>query len=173
MLTSAALYREHARRVSAWAARLTNYRHAADVEDMVQEVFLRAHRALGTFRGESEVTTWLYRITLNVVRMQMRKARSRSTCELDDEIPSPCPSPESNCEHEERVQLLREALESIPASQRHVLVLFELEGHSGEEIAKLFNVKISTLWVRLSRARKTVTDALSSAHEPHDFESDG
>ena len=70
------LFRTHARRVERWAQRLGGPR--ADVADIVQEVFLAAHRHAGRFRGEASVTTWLYRITANEVRMRRRRARLRA-----------------------------------------------------------------------------------------------
>jgi RNA polymerase sigma-70 factor (ECF subfamily) len=163
-LTSAGLYREHAQRVAAWASRLGGPRRGADLEDVVQEVFLRVHRALPGFRGEAEVTTWLYRITENVVRARMRKERLRKFFGFDGtsyeeksaEVPSPRPTPEGDLEHRERAKMLYDALDNVPATYRNSFILFEIEGLPGEEVARLVGVKLPTLWVRLSRAREHV-----------------
>jgi RNA polymerase sigma-70 factor (ECF subfamily) len=163
-LTSAGLYREHAQRVAAWASRLGGPRRGADLEDVVQEVFLRVHRALPGFRGEAEVTTWLYRITENVVRARMRKERLRRFFGFDGttrdgetaDVPSPRPTPEGDLEHRERARMLYDALDRVSETYRNPFILFEIEGLPGEEVARLVGVKLPTLWVRLSRAREQV-----------------
>jgi RNA polymerase sigma-70 factor (ECF subfamily) len=167
-LSSAALYREHAQRVAGWASRLGGPRRGADLEDVVQEVFLRVHRALPGFRGEAEVTTWLYRITENVVRARLRKERLRrffgfdggSSEKAEREVPSPRLTPEGDFERSERARLLYDALDRIPESYRNPFILFEIEGLPGEEVARLVGVKLPTLWVRLSRAREQVANEL-------------
>jgi RNA polymerase sigma-70 factor (ECF subfamily) len=167
-LTSAGIYREHAQRVAAWASRLGGPRRGADLEDVVQEVFLRVHRALPGFRGEAEVTTWLYRITENVVRERMRKERLRRFIGFDGstrsgpgddptaDVPSPRPTPEGDLEHRERARMLYDALDRVSETYRNPFILFEIEGLPGEEVARLVGVKLPTLWVRLSRAREQV-----------------
>src|SRR5262245_13697994 len=72
---SGEVYRLHADRVARWVARLGG--PAVDVEDTVQEVFVKVHRLLAQFRGDAELTTWLYRITENVTRARRRKERVR------------------------------------------------------------------------------------------------
>lgn len=169
-LTSEVLFRDHAQRVAGWAGRLGGPRRGADLEDVVQEVFLRVHRALPGFRGEAEVTTWLYRITENVVRARMRKERLRRFFGLevstrDDgyetaHVPSPAPTPEGDFEHRERARRLYDVLDRLPDIYRSPFILFEIEGLPGQEVARLTGVKLPTLWVRLSRAREQVTSAL-------------
>jgi RNA polymerase sigma-70 factor, ECF subfamily len=163
VLSSAELFRQHAQRVAGWASRLGGPRHGADLEDVVQEVFLRVHRALPGFRGESEVTTWLYRITENVVRARRRKERvlrffglDGSVAPSDDDLPSPRPSPEGDLERKQRARMLYDALDRIPEIYRSPFILFEIDGLPGEEVARLVGVKLPTLWVRLSRARDQV-----------------
>jgi RNA polymerase sigma-70 factor (ECF subfamily) len=168
-LSSAGLYREHAQRVAAWASRLGGPRRGADLEDVVQEVFLRVHRALPGFRGESEVTTWLYRITENVVRARMRKERLRRFFGLEggrekdeaEDVPSLRPSPEGDLEHRQRARMLYDALDRMSDLYRNPFILFEIEGLPGEEVARLVGVKLPTLWVRLSRAREQVQAELT------------
>ncbi len=170
-LSSATLYREHAQRVAVWASRLGGPRRGADLEDVVQEVFLRVHRALPGFRGEAEVTTWLYRITENVVRARMRKERVRRFFGLEvptgvepsheREIPSPRPSPEADAVRTERARILYDVLDAMSPIYRNPFILFEVEGLPGDEVARLVGVKLPTLWVRLSRAREQVAVALA------------
>jgi RNA polymerase sigma-70 factor (ECF subfamily) len=168
VLSSAALYREHAQRVAGWASRLGGPRRGADLEDVVQEVFLRVHRALPRFRGESEITTWLYRITENVVRARLRKERLRrffgfdgsSSEQAETEAISPRLTPEGDFERNQRARLLYDALDRVPATYRNLFILFEIEGLAGEEVARLLGVKTATLWVQLSRARAHVANEL-------------
>ncbi len=176
-LTSAVLFRDHAQRVAVWAGRLGGPRRGADLEDVVQEVFLRVHRALSGFRGEAEVTTWLYRITENVVRARMRKEKVRRFLGLETsasrdadadecaDIPSPRPSPEQDVEQKQRARMLYDALDGLADIYRNPFILFEIEGLSGEEVARLTGVKLPTLWVRLSRARQQVTTALTQRQD--------
>jgi len=167
--SSAALYREHAQRVAGWASRLGGPRSGADLEDVVQEIFLRVHRALPGFRGEAEITTWLYRITENVVRARRRKEKIRRffgfqpAPEVDAiDLPSPHPTPEGDAERAEKVRSLYAALERVPERYRNAFILFEIDGLAGEEVARLLGVKIQTLWVQLSRARQLVITELQN-----------
>jgi RNA polymerase sigma-70 factor (ECF subfamily) len=169
-LSSAALYREHAQRVAGWASRLGGPRRGADLEDVVQEVFLRVHRALPGFRGEAEITTWLYRITENVVRARRRKESVRRFFGFQqapeaeaDELPSPRPTPEGDAVQRQRARMLYEALDRLPDTYRNPFILFEIDGLSGAEVAELTGVKLPTLWVRLSRAREQVMNELNRA----------
>ncbi len=148
------VYREHAATVARWAQRLLGPR--GDVEDVLHEVFLIAHRRLPTFRGESLVTTWLYGITQRVVYGVRRRARWRSWLHLGregDDIAGEAPTPLRVLEGQRAAALTYELLDELPEAERSALILFELEGLSGEEIAALTGERIGTVWVRLSRAR--------------------
>lgn len=149
------VYRAHAAAVARWTARLAGPR--ADVEDLVHEVFLVVERRLPEFRGDARVTTWLYRITAHVVRAHRRKARVRRWLlgqRAAAEPPAPpAETPAERLEARERVERLYRALDRLGDKYRTVLILHELEGLSGPEIAELTGVKPSTVWVRLHRAR--------------------
>ncbi|MHB8873727.1 MAG: RNA polymerase sigma factor [Myxococcaceae bacterium] len=150
------VYRRHARQVGRWAARLGG--PAIDVEDVVQEVFLAAHRKLAGFRGEASLTTWLYRITENVVRHRRRKDRWRrwlggTADEVAAEVPSPGPTPIEAVAARQANERVYRVLDGMKEKYRTVLILFELEEHSGEEVASLTGAKIGTVWVWLHRAR--------------------
>jgi RNA polymerase sigma-70 factor, ECF subfamily len=151
-----ALYRAHAQRVACWAARLAG--PSLDVEDLVQEVFLTVHRLLPSFRGEARVTTWMFRITENVVRHRRRKERFRrwlggSSTDVAGHVPSPRPTPVEELERRQAAETVYRVLDTLPEKYRTVLVLFELEEYSGEEIAQLTGQKLATVWVWLHRAR--------------------
>jgi RNA polymerase sigma-70 factor (ECF subfamily) len=153
---SGALYREHAPRVTRWVARLAG--PLLDVEELVQEVFIKAHLLLPTFRGEAAITTWLYRIAENTVKSRRRKERVRRWLrfrhleDVDHEVRYPTPLEE--LERREAQQKVYRALDGVSDAYRTVFILFELEGLSGEEIARLTDTRLSTVWVRLHRARE-------------------
>jgi len=155
-LDVAALYRRYADTVASWAALLGG--PVIEVADVVQEVFVIVHRRLRTFRGDAAVTTWLYSITQNVVRNRRRKERWRrwiggSADELAAELAAPGPTPIEQLEQRRTTQMIYQVLEGLREKYRTVLILFEIEGLTGEEIARLTRTKLPTVWVRLHRAR--------------------
>jgi RNA polymerase sigma-70 factor (ECF subfamily) len=150
------LYRAHALAVERWASRLSG--PSLDVEDIVQEVFLIAHRQLPKFRGESSASTWLFRITERVVWHRRRKDRWRrwvgsSAEELASKLPTHARSPFEEMESKQATELFHRALDGVSERYRAALVLFELEDLSGQEIANLKGVRVETVWVWLFRAR--------------------
>lgn len=151
-----AVYRAHAQAVARFAARLGG--PVFDVEDAVQEVFLIVHRLLPEYRGDAKITTWLYRITENVVRHRRRKERWRrwlsgSADEVAGDLPSLQPTPVEELERSRASALVYRALDGMSERYRTLIILFEIEGRSGEEIAELMDAKVATVWVWLHRAR--------------------
>lgn len=148
-----ALYRAHVDRVARWVARLVGPSPAVD--DLVQDVFLRVQRLLPSFRGDAKVTTWLYRITENVVRNHRRKERLRRL--LGVPAPDPAASatapPLEALERREASQLVYRILDTLRERERNLIILFELEQLSGDEIAELTGMTIGAVWVGLHRAR--------------------
>jgi RNA polymerase sigma-70 factor (ECF subfamily) len=152
-----AIYREHAGTVARWAAKLVG--PGADVEDLVHEIFLVARRRLPEFRGEAKVSTWLYRITERVVRQNRRRdgfrrwfARARRL-EIEDATVPTRLTPVDALERRQSTEVCYRILDRMPDKYRTVLILFELEELSGEEIASLTGLKLATVWVHLHRAR--------------------
>jgi RNA polymerase sigma-70 factor (ECF subfamily) len=147
------LYRAHGARVTRWVARMAG--PFLDVEDLVQDVFVKAHQLLPEFRGDAEITTWLYRITENLVISRRRRERVRRWLRRTQEVDVPIgyPTPLDELERREAQRLIYRLLEGVPERYRVVFILFELEGLPGEEIAELTGVKLATVWVRLHRAR--------------------
>jgi RNA polymerase sigma-70 factor (ECF subfamily) len=152
-----ALYRAHAPTVARWASRLAGA--GADVEDLVHEIFLVAARRLSEFRGDAKVTTWLYRITERVVLDERRRdrfrrwvARARSL-EIEGVFSPAQPTPLDALERRRAAEGVYRILDRLPDKYRTVLILFELEGMSGEEIAVLTGLREATVWVQLHRAR--------------------
>ena len=158
--TFEAIYQEHAPTVLRWVRRLAG--PGADVDDLGQEVFLRVHRSLPAFRGESQVRTWLYRIAVRVVMRQRR--RRMPMAQEEDARPSPRLSPEDELGAREAEATLYRALDQLDPRQRALLVAFELEELTGTEIAAALRIKRSTLWVRLHRARLALQKELELLH---------
>lgn len=153
-----ALYRQHAPAVARWVAHLGGPR--IEVEDLVHEIFLIAHRRLPEFRGEAKVTTWLYRIAERVVSARRRRDRARRFMTRlwrgDVEETTAAVSRLTPIEELERQQArdaVYRVLDRLGEKYRSLLILFELEGLSGEEIAALTGTKLATIWVRLRRGR--------------------
>jgi RNA polymerase sigma-70 factor (ECF subfamily) len=162
LFDSAALYRQHAPRVARWVVQLGG--PEMDAEDAVQEVFLLAHRERASFRGEAQVTTWLYRITLNVVRHHRRSQRRRlwlsgSADDVAGHLASPT-TPVDELEQRRSCERLRRALARLSERDRTIIIMFELDGFSGQEIAERTATRPATVWVRLHRARAQLLLAL-------------
>jgi len=161
----AALYRHHADDVARWAGRLTG--HSGDVEDVVHQVFLVAQRRLPDFRGEAKVTTWLHGITIRVVQETRRRQRRWWRWSSDrkdasvlgeggssEELPSEEPSALELLEKREAGRIVYQILDQLDEKYRTALILFELEGLSGQEVAALTKTSLANVWVRLLRARQ-------------------
>ena len=137
----------------------------ADCEDLMQEVFVVVHRKLGSFDGHSRVTTWLFGICLRVVARHRRRAYFRFERQ-EEEVPERVDgagTPEDRASTHERAVLLERALGKLGLEHRAVFVLFEIEGHRCEEIAETLGVPVGTVYSRLFKARKHVTQALERA----------
>jgi RNA polymerase sigma-70 factor (ECF subfamily) len=159
----AQIYRDHAADVSRWAQRLLG--PGGDVDDVLHEVFLVAHRRLGEFRGEARITTWLYAITVRVVQDRRRKERVRRWFRLsrrheDASAPS---TPLQVLEGRRAAELTYKILDTLPEADRSALILFELEGLTGEQIAAITGDALGTIWVRLHRARSRFRKAFEKA----------
>lgn len=144
----------------------------ADYEDVVHDVFMVVKRRLPEFRGDASVTTWLYEITVRVA--QGARRRNRWWSWLTARGPSPgrgralpppaappfAHDPQAELEARERARLLYALLDELGEDQRTALILFELEGLSGEQIAELTGASVGTVWVRLSRGRQKFLERL-------------
>jgi RNA polymerase sigma-70 factor, ECF subfamily len=163
-MTFESVYRAHSKTVGRWAACLLGPTH--DGEDVVQEVFLVVRRRLPEFRGDAEVTTWLYEITVRVVQRFRRRARwwswvtgqGRSpgrgrTQESLQPADADATDPHALLEAREMTRVLYQLLDQLSVTQRTAFILYELEGLSGEQIAAITGATVRTVYVRLSRAR--------------------
>jgi RNA polymerase sigma-70 factor (ECF subfamily) len=150
------LYRLHGALVAGWAARLLG--PGADVDDVVQDVFLVVQRRVRDFRGQARVTTWLYAITLRVAKGWRRRRRLRQWLGLGDDaridaLPSERASPLQELETRQATAMVYRVLDRLRERDRTILVLFEIERLSGEEIAVIERTSLNNVWSRIRRAR--------------------
>jgi RNA polymerase sigma factor (sigma-70 family) len=131
--------------------------HSADAEDLTQQTFLEAYRALPSFRGDSKLETWLFGIALNLVRNYRNRSPQRRYQFLSDHIlalvAGPDTSPEELAVQRDLLRQLEVALGQMSPELREVLVHVAMEGRPYEEAAVLLNIPIGTIRSRLSRAR--------------------
>ncbi|MBX3201772.1 MAG: RNA polymerase sigma factor [Labilithrix sp.] len=130
----------------------------SDLEDAVQDVFVVVHGKLATFEGRSQLTTWIYGICLNVAQARRRRAHARRELPTD---PQSLPVDEARAARADEDRGRREAervldalLDTLPLEQRAVFTLFELEGRSSEEIARMCGIPLGTVYSRLRLARE-------------------
>ncbi len=136
----------------------------ADREDLVQDVFLVVHRRLPDFDGQN-VAGWLYQIARHRVRDFRRllwvKHLLFGSVPLSDSLPKGGASPAESLETSEKRRTLERLLAKLNESERAALVLFEIDGYSGEEIAQIQGVPLNTVWARIHKARKKLQAALA------------
>lgn len=144
---------------------LANIGHAHDAEDLVQQTFVEAYRSLATFRGESEMSTWLFGIALNLVRNYLARAPHRKHkfvgAESLEHTPSDSVDPAETASQVERLRFLNEAIGTLPKELQVILMLIAVDGISYDEAANLLSVPIGTVRSRLSRARQALRDRLT------------
>jgi len=145
-----------------------------DANDCAQEVFIKVSRSLKGFRFESSFSSWLYRITVNTCknrlhsleyRLRSRRIRLGLVREMNNgtqqtEITNGRQSPEADLERKRISGLIQTAVSGLPARQKLVVVLRDIEGRSYEEIVELTGLKLGTVKSKLSRARQHLRAAL-------------
>lgn len=150
-------------RIAALVSRYVS--DSAEVEDVTQEAFIKAFRALPKFRGDSAFYTWLYRIASNAAKNYLVAKGRRPTADADvddaeyfDEGDAlrDAESPESQLMGDELAQVVHDALERLPDELRTALTLREFEGLSYEEIAEVMECPVGTVRSRIFRARDAV-----------------
>ena len=152
-----ALVRAYEKKVYCLALRMCG--SGDDAFEIAQDAFLSAWRGLGSFRGESSFSTWLYRLTSNAaVDFLRRRRRQGESLSLDDEdsyyeAPDPAPGPQQRAESRELRQALAQGLAALSPEHRQVLLLRELQGLSYEEIAAALALDLDTVKSRIARAR--------------------
>jgi len=157
------LYNRYGRRVYSLCLRMTC--NTADAEDLTQEVFIQLIRKIDSFRGESQFTTWLHRLTVNHVLMYFRRLRllkEKLAEDVEAEI-----SPSNQNELSVSLQVLDKialdvALAQVPAGCRLIFVLHEMEGYTHEEIASLLGCSAGNSKSQLFKARLKLRRRLNS-----------
>ena len=146
-------------------------RDAAEVEDVTQEAFIKAYRALPAFRGESAFYTWLYRIGINTAKNYLLSLgrRAPTTTAFDAEeaegfeeagLLQEVSTPENELMSKQVVEVVNTSLQQLPDDLRTALTLREIEGLSYEEIATVMNCPVGTVRSRIFRAREAIANNL-------------
>ncbi|WP_225832703.1 RNA polymerase sigma factor SigM [Streptomyces sp. NK08204] len=149
-----------------WAVALRTLRDHEEAADAVQDALMSAYRAAHTFRGQSAVTTWLHRITVNACLDRARKASSRKTSPVDDterleQLLEPHEAASAPAERNDVHRQLLEALGTLPYEQRAALVLVDMQGYPVAEAARILDVPTGTVKSRCARGRARLLPLLT------------
>jgi RNA polymerase sigma-70 factor (ECF subfamily) len=162
-----ALYNLHKRRVYSLCLRMTA--NTAAAEDLTQEAFLQLFRKIGTFRGESAFSTWLHRMAVNVVLMQLRKKSLpivplEENIETEEETPRKEPGADDPrlAGSIDRMQLQR-SIATLPPGYRMIFLLHDVEGYEHNEIAEMVGCSIGNSKSQLHKARMKLREILKTS----------
>jgi len=150
--------------------------NTADAEDLAQEVFIQCFRSVKDFKGDSKISTWLYRITvsrsLDHLRAQKRKKRfgfMQSLFSSDSNEPlveqASFVHPGVQLENKERAAILFKALEKLPANQKSAFILHKTEGLSYQEVAQVLDISVSSVESLMFRAKTNLRKYLKEYYE--------
>src|ERR1035441_6774503 len=164
----AQLYALHKRRIYSLCLRMVG--NVAEAEDLTQEAFLQLHRKIATFRGDSAFSTWLHRLAINVVLMQLRK-KGLSLISLDEAmepVPDEGPgrsfgAPDLTLTGTIDRLVLERAVADLPAGYRLIFILHDVEGFEHNEIASMLECSIGNSKSQLHKARMRLRDALRAS----------
>ena len=148
-----ALYRQHATRLYNLASRMTG--GSADAEDLLQDIFLLAYRKLGSFRGDSSLGTWLYRLAMNHCLDVLRNRQTRMghmTDSMDEPDAAPVAAPGPALGSVSRIDLER-AIEALPPACRAAFLLHDVEGFGHHEVADILGISEGTSKSQVHKAR--------------------
>ena len=153
-----ALYDRHKRRIFSLCLRMT--RNYAQAEDLTQEAFLQLHRKIASFRGESAFSTWLHRLSLNIVLMHLRK-KGLPEVSLEEVLePQQDDSPRREIATKDNTlhgsidrMVLEKALEDLPPGYRIIFILHDIEGYEHNEIGEILGCSIGNSKSQLHKAR--------------------
>ena len=164
------LYNAHKRRVYSLCLRMIG--DAAEAEDLTQEAFLQMFRKIGTFRGEAQFSTWLHRLTVNLVLMKLRK-KALWTSSLDDpgtdsedSRPMEFGSPDSTLTGSVDRLTLEKAIEALPPGYRIIFQLHDVEGYEHREIAGMIGCSVGNSKSQLHKARMKLREMLQLRPAP-------
>jgi RNA polymerase sigma-70 factor (ECF subfamily) len=158
-----------------WAVALRTLRDPEEAADALQEAFISAYRAAGSFRAESQVSTWLHRIVVNACLDRMRRRQSRPTVPLPETGPGEPVAPRDAMAERETHLVVQAALSELPEEQRAPIVLVDVEGYSVAETARILGIAEGTVKSRCARGRAKLAKVLghlrnrsASANVPDD-----
>lgn len=164
------LVERYQRPMAALVSRMTE--NADDVDDIVQELFVRAWKGLPRFRGDAQFSTWLYRIAVNTTIKHRSRRRNEHAISLSAEDMAggleSLHAPEGTCDplllaqRKEQEAVVRKAVLALPPKQRAVVVLHYFEGHSCDEISQIVGCSVGTVWSRLHYACKRLRGTLGA-----------
>jgi RNA polymerase sigma-70 factor, ECF subfamily len=155
------LYRQHAHRLYNLVYRMAG---SAEADDLLQDVFLQAYRKLDSYKGDSSLGTWLYRLTTNLCLDYLRSKQGRMgqvTDSLDEEDAAPVASPIRPAEANEARLDLEEAIAQLPPSYRAAFVLHDVEGYQHDEIAGILGIAEGSSKSLLHKARLRLREILA------------
>lgn len=167
-----ALVGRHEIKAFQYAFRLT--RNTEEAADVVSDAFIRVYNALGTFKGQSSFSTWMYRILTNCFLDIRKKVRPTTSLEvasqtgegdIERQIEDTSPTPHEESERVEREERVERAINRLPEYQRAMIVMYHVEMLTYEEIAGALDLPIGTVKSRLNRARLTLRDFLIKDQE--------
>lgn len=158
------LMAQHESRMYAVTLRMCANRE--DAQDCLQDAMLRIYRAIGSFKGQSAFSTWIYRITMNTCLDELRRRKSRNASSLDNLLESGW-SPTDESDVPERHAIVSEqrrtidmAIAQLPEDMRAAVILRDIQGHSYDEIAAMLDANIGTVKSRISRGRERLRQIL-------------
>jgi RNA polymerase sigma-70 factor (ECF subfamily) len=153
-------YERYRRRVFSLIARIVG---AQDAEELAQEVFLRAFRGLDKFRGDAQLSTWMYRLAVNAALSHATRAQARQKRDLGEDALMALPAEDAPATDPRLRARLQRALSELPAGYRAVLVLHDVEGLQHEEIAQVLGCRVGTSKSQLHKARAKMRELLGGA----------
>ena len=163
------LMQSHESRIYAIVLRMMGNRE--DAQDCAQEAMVRIYRAMGSFKGQSALATWIYRITMNSCLDELRRRKARKVTSLDSLVDngwSPTDTGDTPEEHGLRVEkqnALNQAIQSLPDDMRAAIILRDVKGYSYDEIASILDANVGTIKSRISRGREKLREILSKQSE--------
>ena len=159
------LFQAHKKRVFSVCLLMT--KDTADAEDLTQEAFLQVFRSIGSFRGDSAFSTWLYRVAVNTVLMKLRRRKSPPVLSLDEPVSAESPSLRRDVGKADpslsgaidRIAL-RRAMQELPEGCRQIFSLHEVQGFQHHEIAKILDCSVGNSKSQLHKAKMKMRDLL-------------
>jgi RNA polymerase sigma-70 factor, ECF subfamily len=161
----ATLFQTHKKRVYSVCLLMT--KDIAEAEDLTQEAFMQVFRCVGSFRGDSAFSTWLYRVAVNTVLMKLRRRKAPPLVSLDEPVSAESPSLRRDIGRSDlrlngtidRIAL-RRAMQELPEGCRQIFALHEVEGYQHHEIAKMLDCSVGNSKSQLHKAKMKMRDLL-------------